>query len=360
MKFALIGCGRIAASHLKAALENQLEIAALCDPDQGAIRALRREFGLEGETGIREYADYRQMLDELPGLELAAVTTASGMHAQMTLDCIDAGVHVIVEKPMTLDLAQADEIIRRSEQAGVWVCACHQNRFNLAVQKMRAALEEGRFGRLSHGSVQVRWHRSRDYYRQADWRGSWAGDGGCLMNQCLHGIDLLLWMMGGRAVEVYGLLSNRFHPEMEAEDLGMALVRFEGGATALIEGTTNVYPDNLEENLSLFGQRGTAQLGGKSANEIKVWQFDDTRPEDAQALGFAEKTDSVYGNGHRALYKDMVRAIRHGRPPCVDARAGRAAVELILAIYKSARTGRPVALPLGEFSTREMEGFRLK
>ena len=358
MKFALIGCGRIAASHLKAALENHLEIAAFCDLDPQAIRALRREFGLEGEQGIQEYADYRQMLRELPDLDLAAVTTASGLHARMTLDCIDAGVHVIVEKPMTLDLAQADEIIRRSEAAGVWVCACHQNRFNLAVQKMRAALEEGRFGKLSHGSVQVLWHRSQEYYRQADWRGSWAKDGGCLMNQCLHGIDLLLWMMGGRAVEVCGMLANRFHPEIEAEDLGMALVRFEGGETALIEGTTNVYPENLEECLSLFGQTGTARLGGKSANKIKEWQFADPRPGDEELQGFEEQTDSVYGNGHRALYADMVGAIRENRPPYVDARAGRAAVELILAIYKSARTGRPVSLPLGDFSAKEMEGFR--
>ena len=158
-------------------------------------------------------------------------------HAEIALYCIDHGVNVIIEKPMAMSIADANEIIRRSEEKGVKVSACHQNRFNVAVQQMRKALEAGRFGKLSHGSIHVRWNRNRDYYDQAKWRGTWAQDGGALMNQCIHGIDLLRWMMGEEIDEVYGVTRQQFHHYLEAEDIGMAVVKFQNGAVATIEGT---------------------------------------------------------------------------------------------------------------------------
>lgn len=355
MKYALIGCGRISANHMKAALETGLEIVAVCDIEPTAMQALLEKYGLAEQTTIRRYADYREMLEN-ETIELAAIATDSGVHAEIALACIDHGVHCIVEKPIAMCLTDADEIIHRSALRDVKVAACHQNRFNLAVQQMRKALEAGRFGKLSHGSVHVNWNRGESYYCQASWRGRWASDGGCLMNQCIHGIDLLRWMMGDEIDTVYGVTRRQQHPYLEAEDVGMAVVRFANGAIATIEGTTNVYPKNLEETLYLFGETGTVKLGGKSINTIDVWQFADAAKEDERIAGFVESTANVYGNGHTSLYLDMIDAITNDHAPYVDARAGRRAVELVLAVYKSELTGEPVRLPLTEFGSTDMEG----
>ena len=356
MEYALIGCGRIATNHIKAAVNNHLHIVAVCDVLPEAMEALLAKHGLEKDETIRRYTDYKQLLAEHPELQLISIATESGIHAQIALDCIDAGVNVIIEKPMAMNMADAEEIIRRSEAKGVKVSACHQNRFNIAVQETRRALEAGRFGRLSHGSVHVRWNRNKGYYDQAPWRGTWAQDGGCLMNQCIHGIDLLRWMMGDEVEEVYGATRQQFHDYLEAEDVGMAVVKFKNGAIGTIEGTTNVYPKNLEETLYLFGQTGTVKLGGTSTNNIDVWDFADEGEEDAKNKGLQEETSNVYGNGHTSLFADMIDAIQHDRKPYVDAVAGRNALEMILAIYKSQKTGLPVKLPLTDFASTDMKG----
>lgn len=159
------------------------------------------------------------------------------------------------------------------------------------------------------------------------------------MNQCIHGIDLLRWMMGDEIEEVYGATKRQFHDYIEAEDVGMAVIKFKNGAIATIEGTTNVYPKNLEETLYLFGETGTVKLGGASTNNIDVWQFADEDESDSKNKGLEEQTSNVYGNGHTSLYCDMIDAIQHGRKPYVDAYAGRRALELVLDVYQSSSTG---------------------
>lgn len=355
MKYALIGCGRIATNHVKAVLNNGLEFVAACDVEDTQITKLLAKHGLEGESSICHYTDYKRMIAENE-LDLVAIATESGMHAEIALYCIDHGINCIIEKPIAMSIQDADEIVRRSEEKGVKVSACHQNRFNVAVQEMRKALEAGRFGRLSHGSVHVRWNRNEGYYTQAPWRGKWASDGGALMNQCIHGIDLLRWMMGDEAEEVYGQTRQQFHGYLEAEDIGMAVVKFKNGAIATIEGTTNVYPQNLEETLYLFGKNGTVKLGGTSTNNIDVWQFADETKEDSRNKGLEEATSNVYGNGHTSLYADVIEAIETDRKPYVDAVAGRNALEMVLAVYKSQKEGKPVKLPLKEFASAEMAG----
>ena len=355
MKYALIGCGRISTNHILAAKNNHLEIAAVCDILPEAMEAVLAKHGLEQDSSIARYTDYIQMLDEVKPT-LVSIATESGIHGQIALACIDRGIHVIVEKPMAMSMAEADEIIRRSREKNVKVAACHQNRFNVAVQKTRAALEAGRFGRLSHGSVHVRWNRNRGYYTQAPWRGTWAQDGGCLMNQCIHGVDLLRWMLGDEVEEVYGLTRQQFHDYLEAEDVGMAVLKFKNGAIGTIEGTTNVFPKNLEETLYLFGETGTVKIGGTSTNNIDVWDFADETEADAANKNLKEATSNVYGNGHTGLFADMVEAIETDRKPYIDAVAGRNALEIILAIYKSQKTGLPVKLPLTDFASTDMAG----
>lgn len=355
MKYALIGCGRIAVNHIKAVVNNGLELVAVCDIVPEHIDIL---FEKTGYTGTPErYISYQAMLDAHPELELVAVATDSGVHAEIALACIDRGINVVIEKPMAMSMADAEEIIRRKEEKNVRVAVCHQNRFNIAVQKMRSALEGGRFGKLSHGSVNVRWNRNLAYYEQAPWRGKWASDGGALMNQCIHGIDLLRWMMGDEVEEVYGVTRQQFHDYLECEDIGMAVLKFKNGAIGTIEGTVNVYPKNLEETLYLFGETGTVKLGGTSCNNIDVWNFATEEAGDVENQGLTEATSNVYGNGHTSLYADMISAVINGREPYVDAVAGRNALEIVLAVYKSQLTGQPVKLPLHDFASVEMTGM---
>lgn len=354
MKYALIGCGRIAVNHVKAVANNNLEFVAMCDVDDSKFDVMLEKAGMGDFPETERYADYQQMLQEHPEIELVAIATESGKHAQIALDCIDAGVNVIVEKPIAMSMEDADEIIRRANEKGVKVAACHQNRFNVAIQKLRDALEADRFGRLSHGSINVRWNRNQAYYDQAPWRGTWEQDGGCLMNQCIHGIDLLRWMMGDEPVEVYAATRQQFHDYLEAEDVGVGVVKFANGVVGTIEGTTNVYPKNLEETLYVFGEEGTAKIGGTSCNNIDVWDFADESEGDAEARGLKEATSNVYGNGHTALYADMIDAIQNNRAPYVDAVAGRNALEIVLAMYKSQKTGEPIQLPLVGFSSTAM------
>ena len=353
MNYALIGCGRIATNHMKAAINNKLNIVAVCDVLPEAMENLLAKHGLEQDTSIKRYTDYKKMLAENE-ITLVSIATESGIHAEIALHCIDCGVHVIIEKPMAMSMQDAEEIIRRSEEKGIKVSACHQNRFNVAVQELRRALEGGRFGRLSHGSIHVRWNRNENYYTQAPWRGTWAQDGGCLMNQCIHGIDLLRWMMGDEVEEVYGVTKQQLDDYLQCEDVGMAVVKFKNGAVGTIEGTTNVYPRNLEETLYLFGETGTVKIGGTSTNNIDVWNFADESAADQKNKGLQEATANVYGNGHTSLFADVIEAIEQDRKPYVDAVAGRNALEMILAIYKSQKTGMPVKLPLTDFASTDM------
>ena len=173
MNYALIGCGRIATNHMKAAINNKLNIVAVCDVLPDAMENLLAKHGLEKDSSIKRYTDYKQMLAE-NDITLASIATESGIHAEIALHCIDCGVNLIIEKPMAMSMDDAEEIIRRSEEKNVKVSACHQNRFNIAIQELRRAVEAGRFGRISHGSIHVRWNRNENYYTQAPWRGTWA------------------------------------------------------------------------------------------------------------------------------------------------------------------------------------------
>lgn len=327
----------------------------VCDILSEKMEDILKKHELEKDATIHRFTDYKELIEkEQP--DLVSIATESGSHAEIALYCIDLGVNVIIEKPMAMSMEDANKIIELSEKKNVKVSACHQNRFNVAVQELRKALETGRFGKISHGSIHVRWNRNKGYYDQAPWRGTWMQDGGALMNQCIHGIDLLRWMMGNEVEEVYGATRQQFHDYLEAEDVGMAVVKFKNGAIGTIEGTTNVYPKNLEETLYLFGENGTVKIGGTSTNNIDVWNFSDETEEDNKNKGLEEVTSNVYGNGHTSLFADVIDAIQSDRKPYVDAVAGRNALEMILAIYKSQKTGQPVKLPLVEFASEDMRG----
>ena len=354
MRYALIGCGRISPNHIVAAKNNGLEIVAICDLNKNNMDDKILKFDLP--ESVKLYTDYKELL-KMEKPELVAIATESGKHAEIAIDCIYNNCNVIIEKPIALSIEDADEIIKLAEEKGVKVCACHQNRFNKSIQKIREAVEKKRFGRLFYATAHIRWTRDYEYYARAKWRGTWEQDGGALMNQCIHDIDLLRWMMGNDVDEVIAMTDRVNHDYIEAEDLGIALVKFSNGGYGIIEGTVDVYPKNLEETLYIFGEKGTVKAGGEAVNIIEEWNFSDYMDSSEEVKrNYHEAPPNVYGFGHSRLYADMIKAIEEDRKPYVSAEDGKRALELVLAIYESAATGKSVKLPLKKGSTLDYKG----
>lgn len=360
---ALIGCGRISFKHVEAYIKNadRLRFVAACDPVTGKAAAKAAEYRKSfPQADIHVYEDYREMFaKEKP--DICAIATESGKHARIAIECFGAGTHVICEKPMALSTDDAEAMNAAARKAGKTLAVCFQNRFNAPVERTRKAMEAGRFGRMLHGTIQVRWNRNESYYGEAPWRGTWAEDGGTLMNQCTHGIDLLQWMLGEDAIRVQAQTRRYLRP-IEAEDYGAAIVEFKSGAVGIIEGSADVYPKNLNETLSLFGERGSVVIGGLAVNKIETWRFADAEKvgdtEDRVVNPEEKDPPTVYGFGHTALYRDILEAIEEGREPLVSGEKGKKALEIILGIYQSQKAGRAVDLPT-RFSTLEMQSSNL-
>lgn len=358
MRYALIGCGRISPNHIAAAIKNELEIVSVCDINSENMKTLLDKFEIN-KSSIKQYTDYKKMIEK-EKTDLVAIATESGLHADIALYCIEHGIHCIIEKPIAMSMKDARKICNKAKEYNVVVCANHQNRFNKSIQRIHKAVEDNKFGKIFHAAAHVRWNRGKSYYDQAKWRGTWANDGGCLMNQCIHNADLLRWMMDDEIEEVMAYTDNLNHEYLEAEDLGLAVIKFKNGSYGLFEGTVNVYPKNLEETLYIFGSTGTVKAGGKSVNLIEEWNFqnDIEDPEKVKSEN-SEQPQNVYGFGHNPLYADVINAINKNTQPLVDAEAGTRALELILAIYKSASIGKPVKLPLDDVSSLDfVERFK--
>jgi predicted dehydrogenase len=355
LKLAIIGTGRISPNHIVAAQENSdsIDLVAICDLlPENMDKALKK---VNYQDTVKKYIDYKEMI-LTEKLDIVAIATDSGKHAEIGLFCLQHGCHCIIEKPIAMSISDADHLIALAAEKHLTLAACHQNRFNKSIQKVRKALDDGRFGRVSHIAANVRWNRNKDYYLQAPWRGKWESDGGCLMNQCIHNADLVVWMLGD-IEEVFAYTAQQTHNYIEGEDLGLALIKGKNNAYAIFEGTVNVYPKNLEETLYVFGEKGTVKVAGTSVNLIDKWEFADHLDESDTIIEECKETPpNVYGFGHARLYADVIQAINNGTKPLVDGEQGKKALELILAIYKSKKTGLPVRLPLKDFESKDMEG----
>ena len=311
--------------------------------------------------GGRAYADFSAMIAaESP--DLLAVCTPSGMHADGVIAASRLGVpNIVVEKPMALRLPDADAMIAACEESGSRLFVVKQNRYNLPIKKLREALREGRFGRLVLGAVRVRWCRRQDYYDQALWRGTWAMDGGVFSNQASHHVDMLVSMMG-EVASVKAMAATRL-ASIEAEDTGLALLRFTSGALGVIEATTAARPVDLEGSISILGENGTVEVGGFAMNEMTVWKFADETAEDAGVLErYRTNPPDVYGFGHHEYYRDVFHAIERDERPFVDGHEGRRSLEVITAIYESIESGREVRFPFApersKLGRRQAEGER--
>jgi len=333
LKFAIIGCGRISYKHIEALINNnkEAELIAVCDiVEEKAIERKKQYEEAICNSNVKVYTDYVKMLEN-EEIDVVSICTESGYHAKHAIDCLNANKHVLVEKPMALSVKDADEMIKLAKDNNLKLGVCHQNRFNPPIQKLRRAIEEGRFGKLINGTARILWTRDDNYYKQAPWRGTKALDGGTLMNQCIHNIDLLQWMMGSEVERIH-CERGTFLRDIEMEDFGAILIRFKNGTIGIIEGSACVYPKNLEETLSIFGEKGTVVIGGLAVNEIKTWQFADERDYDKEDE--STEVDNVYGKGHTPLYKDFIDAINNDKKPLISGEEGKKAMEIVLRAYE--------------------------
>ncbi len=339
LKFGLVGCGRIAKRHAELLGLNQIagaRLAAVCDVKEDRARA----FG--GRFDVPFYPSMDAMMREQE-IDVVSVLTPSGMHAEHVVNLARYKRHIVVEKPMALTLDDADAMIRTCDQNGVKLFVVKQNRFNTPVQKLREALEAGRFGKLVLGTVRVRWCRTQDYYDQDSWRGTWKYDGGILANQASHHVDLLEWMMG--SVESVFAKSITALAKVETEDTAVVVLKFANGALGVVEATTATRPKDLEGSLSILGEGGTVEIGGFAVNELKTWSFAKPAEGDKDVLErYSVNPPSVYGFGHQAYLEHVVDCINNRRSALVDGLEGRKSLELITAIYESIETGEEVFL----------------
>lgn len=339
LNFALVGCGRIAKRHSELLGLGQIDnarLCAVCDVQVERAKEIGERFS------VPYYADMNEMMVAQP-VDVVVVLTESGYHAKHVIELSQYAKHIIVEKPMALTLADADEMIAACERAKVKLFVVKQNRYNVPVVKLREALEAGRFGRLVMGTVRVRWCRPQSYYDQDSWRGTWAMDGGVLANQASHHVDLLEWLMGD-VESVYAVGATAL-VDIEAEDTAVVVLQFRNGALGIIEATTATRPKDLEGSVSILGEGGSVEIAGFAVNEMRTWNFVSQHPGDGAVMErYSVNPPNVYGFGHQAYYEGVVRSIRDNDAIAVDGKEGRRSLELISAIYQSIETGKPVKL----------------
>jgi UDP-N-acetyl-2-amino-2-deoxyglucuronate dehydrogenase len=344
--FGIIGCGMISRFHAKAVADIKGAKVATCFD---SFTSAADKFG--AEIGCKVYHDLDKMLTD-KSVDVVTICTPSGVHAEPAIAAAKAGKHIIVEKPLDITLKRCDAMIAAADKAGVVLSTIFPSRFHESSQLLKKAIEGGRFGRLTMGDSYVKWFRTQEYYDSGAWRGTWALDGGgALMNQAVHSVDLLLWFMGP-AVEVSAYTATLAHKRIEVEDVAVANVKFANGALGVIEASTATWPGELKR-IEISGDGGSAVL---REEDLAVWKFaKETKNDEAirqkmagrtQTGGGAADPKAIGHHAHMLQFQDVLNAIKKGKKPLVDGPEGRKAIELILAIYKSAETGKPVKLPL--------------
>ncbi len=349
--FGIIGCGVIAPTHADAIRANEPNGAELVAVYDVVLEAAQK---LAARYNVAAYSDLTAFLAH-PGLDVVNVCVPSGLHSQVGIAAARAGKHLMMEKPLDITLEAADQLIQTCREQRVKLAVISQHRFNPAMRQLRTALEAGRFGDLVLGDAIIKWYRTQQYYDSAGWRGTYRFDGGgALMNQGVHYIDLLQWTMGA-VKSIRAVTHTRTH-QIEVEDVALAIVQFENGAIGIIEGSTSVYP-GLPERLEISGRDGTVIL---EAGRIKTWEFRDEKgeagnyggvakppnAENSSAVTGAADPAAISGGGHVFQVSDILEAIRQQREPILNGVEARKPLEIILAIYQSARENREIFLPL--------------
>jgi UDP-N-acetyl-2-amino-2-deoxyglucuronate dehydrogenase len=339
LRFGLVGCGRISKSHLAATAlhTDDIELVGVCDTDFDRLEAAALEHGIPGYGTIAAL-----VAEQHP--DVVVLATPSGLHARQAMEAAAAGCHVITEKPMATRWEDGRRMVEIFDRAGLRLFVIKQNRLNPTLQLLKSATEKRRFGRIYMVEVNVFWTRPQEYYDSERWRGKWEFDGGALMNQASHYVDLLDWIVGPvESVQAYmGTLARN----IEVEDTGVVGIKWRSGALGSLNVTMLTYPKNMEGSITVLGERGTVRIGGIAANEVQQWQFDTADPDDDLVADASYVTGSVYGNGHARYYENVIEVLRGVCDPDTDGREGLRSLELLTAMYISGRDGRRVSLPL--------------
>lgn len=339
IRFALVGCGRISKNHIAALAQHadRADLTEVCDTNPESLR------NAVETTGARGFASLSELLQQ-GHADAVVLATPSGLHPWQAVEAAQAGRHVVSEKPMATRWEDGKRMVKACDEAGVRLFIVKQNRRNATLQLVKKAIDSGRFGRIFMVTVNVFWTRPQDYYDAARWRGKWEWDGGAFMNQASHYVDLLDWLIG--PVESVYAYTATLARRIEAEDTGVAAVRWRHGAMGSINVTMLTYPQNLEGSITILGEKGTVRVGGVAVNRIDEWKFADEQPDDAKIREANYETTSVYGFGHPLYYDNVIKTLRGESEPETDGREGLQSLALLTAIYRSARDGIRVPLPL--------------
>lgn len=339
VRFALVGCGRIAANHFSSIEQHaaEAELVDVCDIDPVALEAA------VARTGARGHASLDAMLAATTA-DVVVLTTPSGLHPSEAEIVAAAGLHVVTEKPMATRWADGVRMVDACDRAGVHLFVVKQNRRNATLRLLKEAIGAKRFGRIYQVHLNVFWTRPQSYYDQAKWRGTWELDGGALMNQASHYVDLLDWLIG--PVESVHAYTATLARDIEVEDSAVLNLRWRSGALGSMAVSMLTYPKNLEGSITILGERGSVRVGGVAVNEIQMWEFSEPHAMDETIRDASYQTTSVYGFGHPAYYDNVIKVLRGEARPETDGREGLRSLELLIAAYRSSREGKRVNLPL--------------
>jgi UDP-N-acetyl-2-amino-2-deoxyglucuronate dehydrogenase len=339
IRFALVGCGRISKNHFGAlrAHAQQAELVGVCDIESDALAKAQAETGAPG---------YHHISELLAGADadIVAVATPSGLHPEHVLQIAESGRHVMTEKPMATRWQDGKRMVAACDAASVRLFVVKQNRRNATLQLLKRAVDKGRFGRIYMVAINVFWARPQEYYDSAKWRGTWEFDGGALMNQASHYIDLLDWLIG--PIESVQAFTATLARDIEVVDTGVMNVRWRSGALGSVNVTMLTYPKNLEGSITILGEKGSVRVGGVAVNEIEHWEFAEPDEDDERVKNASYETSSVYGFGHPLYYENVIKVLRGQAEAETDGREGLRSLEVLIAAYMSARDGRRVPLPL--------------
>lgn len=335
VNFGIVGCGFIASKHVNA-LEQiaNARLVAACDSNQNRLASFSEKYG------VSSYENYDEFLKN-PTIEAVIICTPSGSHAAMGEKAAQAGKHILLEKPFVLDTSQGKSLVKLCKSKGVKLGVVHPNRVKTVVRALSEAINEGWFGKITHASAVLRWNRTPEYFNSTSWRGTIEMDGGILFNQAIHNIDLLNWLLGP-VDEVFAYSATALH-NIEYEDVCVCSLKFKSGMLGTIEAAVTLYPENLEESISIFGSHGTAVLGGKSLSRIQEWKF--SRFSDAEAKIQADQLNNESDPaGHKEIIEDFIRAITLNQEPLVSGEEAMKVLYLIKGIYQSTKANQPVKI----------------
>ena len=352
IQIAIIGCGRISLNHIKAIDldRDRAHICALCDVDKEKIEDAQKLISSEilKENKPEIFLNFSDLIDQIRKgsllVNLLVICTPSGMHPKQVIKAAELGVNICTEKPMATKWQDGINMINACENHNSKLFVVKQNRLNKTLQLVKKQLENGRFGKLSLVTCNVFWQRPQNYYDKDDWRGTWDLDGGALMNQASHYLDILHWLIG--PVESIQANSATLGRNIEVEDTATLLIKWRNAALGTMAVTMLTYPENLEGSITILGSKGSVKIGGKAVNEIELWKFADDDPDDESIKKASDETTSAYGFGHYAYYQNLFDHIQNDTAPVCDGREGLKSLELLIASYRSARDKKPVYLPL--------------